>query len=87
VKNDEIKRGRGRPPKTEGKLAQWIERSSYTREEIAEKLGITRHYLDHICRETRRPSLRVASAIEELTKQEISASYFAKVENLGVKRK
>lgn len=75
---------RGRPPKLEGKLAQWIEKSTYTREEIAKKLGINRHYLDHLCRGTRGPSLKIARAIQELTEGEVSMEYLVDFSQNGI---
>ena len=69
----------GRPPKHEGLLAHWIKRHSLTRAIVASRLGISRKYLDHLCREQRRPSLELASKIERLTDGEINGAYLAKL--------
>ena len=65
----------GRPPAHEGKLALWIKKSGKSRLEVAGALGISRKYLDNICREIRRPSLEIALKIEKLTGREIPMSY------------
>jgi transcriptional regulator with XRE-family HTH domain len=71
------KKGPGRPPTRVGKLAKWIESSGMTRTKVAEKLGISRQYLDQFCREERRPSLKIAMEIERITDKKVSASYLS----------
>ena len=65
----------GRPPVHEGQLARWIEESGKTRQDVADELGISRPFLDHICREARRPGLEVAVKIERLTRGKVSLAY------------
>lgn len=75
-------RGRGRPrarPRGQGRLDRWISAQGLSRAEVAERLGVTRGYVDHLARETRRPSLDLAAAIEEMTSGEVPASYWASV--------
>lgn len=57
----------------------WIKRHDLTRATVAERLGISRKYLDYLCREERRPSLEVASRIERLTEGEVDAAYLARL--------
>ena len=65
----------GRPPAHEGKLALWIEEAGKTRQDVADELGISRPFLDHICREYRRPGFDLAVKIERLTKGKVSIAY------------
>lgn len=71
------RRAPGRPPSHMGKLAVWIESVGRTREDVAEELGVSRRYLDHLCREYRRPALDLAVKIERLTKGQVSVEYLA----------
>jgi len=58
----------GRPRKEENVLARWIDRNEKgDREKAAKDLGITRVYLDRLCRGERRPSLALALKIEAKT--------------------
>jgi transcriptional regulator with XRE-family HTH domain len=73
-------RSAGRPLVRQGRLGLWLVASALDREVVAEKLGISRRYLDHIAREDRRPSLAVAAKIEKLTGGAIPTTYFAAVQ-------
>jgi transcriptional regulator with XRE-family HTH domain len=44
-----------------------------TRDELAERLGLSRSHADAICRGARRPSLELALAIEKLTSGAVPA--------------
>jgi transcriptional regulator with XRE-family HTH domain len=70
----------GRPRKAENVLARWIDdnRGGH-RASVAEELGVSRVYLDRICREQRRPSLTLAAAIEKLTGGKIKMALWAEV--------
>jgi len=58
----------GRPRKEENTLARWIDKTADgNRDEVAKKLGISREYLDRLCRGERRPSLALALNIETKT--------------------
>jgi transcriptional regulator with XRE-family HTH domain len=58
----------GRPRKEENALARWIDKTERgNREKVAMELGITRKYLDRLCRSERRPSLALALNIEAKT--------------------
>jgi transcriptional regulator with XRE-family HTH domain len=69
------RRGPGRPPEHEGRLARWIKKAGLTRREVAERLGLDRRTVDNLCREARRPSLELAVEIEKLTKGKVPISY------------
>lgn len=61
-------RGRGRPRSTtQTPLAEWIDRSNRTREQVAKALGVTKASLDRYCRGERTPTLGAALAIERVT--------------------
>jgi DNA-binding XRE family transcriptional regulator len=80
-----IPKGPGRPRKQENDLARWIDEhrkpdgGRWTRDEVAIRLGVSRHQLDNICAGRAAPSLRVAVKIEELTGL-IRCSYWVKGE-------
>ncbi len=67
-------RSRGRPRKRETQLSRWIDASGMTRDEVADKLGIVRTYLDVLCRGEGRPGLELAFEIERLTRGALPAS-------------
>jgi hypothetical protein len=67
----------GRPPVRQGKLGLWIEKAGKTRQDVADQLGISRRFLDHLCREYRRPGLDLAVKIERLTGGAVPVSYLA----------
>lgn len=57
----------GRPRKSETPLAAWLDREGMTRDHLADKLEVTRQYVDKLCRGASKPSLQVALAIEKLS--------------------
>ncbi len=74
--SESVSRGRvGRPPARWGRLALYIEQSGLSRQKVAEKLGVSRKFLDNICREVRRPGPQLAQRIEELTCGEVKVAY------------
>ncbi len=73
------KRRVGRPVEKRSKLADWIEEHGWTRQQLAEKLGIVRSSVDRLCGGSRRPSLELAVQIEALTKGAIPVSYWAEI--------
>lgn len=48
-----------------------------TRSEVANIIGISRSYLDLLCREERCPAVDKVAAIAELTRGEVDANYWA----------
>lgn len=50
-----------------------------TRDELAERLGLSRTHVDSICRGARRPSLELAIAIEKLTHGAVPAGGWTSV--------
>jgi DNA-binding XRE family transcriptional regulator len=63
-----VQRPVGRPRKRETKLSRWLDQAGMTREEAAGELGVTRQYLDRVCRGVNRPSLPLAVKIEKFTR-------------------
>jgi len=70
---------RGRPRKKETPLSRWIDESTMGREEVAEALDVTRTHLDRVCRGDRRPSLKLALAIEKLSGGVVATASWAEV--------
>lgn len=58
----------GRPRKRETKLSHWLDQAGMTREQAAGELGVTRQYLDRVCRGVNRPSLLLAVKIAKFTR-------------------
>jgi transcriptional regulator with XRE-family HTH domain len=58
----------GRPRKRETKLSRWLDQAGVSREQAAGELGVTRQYLDRVCRGVNRPSLPLAVKIEKFTR-------------------
>ena len=63
-----VQRPVGRPRKRETKLSRWLDQAGMTREKAAGELGVTRQYLDRVCRGANRPSLPLAVKIEKFTR-------------------
>ncbi|MCE7890289.1 MAG: XRE family transcriptional regulator [Sorangiineae bacterium PRO1] len=76
----------GRPPAHEGRLAHWINKANRTREDVARELGMSRRYLDHLCREERRPGVEYVALIEKMTGGEVDAAYWASIRSRSKKR-
>ena len=60
-------------------LGVWVEAHGWTRQQLADELGIVRGSVDRLCNGLRRPSLDLALKIEALTEGEVPVSYWAKV--------
>lgn len=73
------KRAPGRPRIVETELSRWLDKAGITRDEFAERLGLTRQYTDKLCRGERRPGLEVAVLIEQLTDGAIPPSMWAAI--------
>jgi len=73
------KRTRGRPRVTETALSHWLTQAGLTRDEFAQRLGVTRQHLDKLCRGARRPGLDLAVLIETLTDGAVAPSAWASV--------
>lgn len=65
------KHQRGRPRTTTNAFGRWIDRSKLSRDEVAERLRLSRQYVDRLCRDDRRPDLELAVKIEDLTRGKI----------------
>jgi hypothetical protein len=48
---------------------------------MAKKLGVTRPHIDRLCRSKRRPDLRLAFEIEDLTAGEVPARFWLTVKS------
>ena len=70
----------GRPRKRQTPLSRWLDKSRFSRDEFAAKLGITRTSLDRLCRADRRPSLALALRIEEETSGAVTVRDWQSVE-------
>jgi hypothetical protein len=57
----------GRPSKHEGPLAQWLKGKNLRRDDFATELGISRRYLDSLCRQAKQPSFPLAAKIKART--------------------
>lgn len=69
----------GRPRSTAASpLSRWLDQNGRTREWAAGKLGVTRPYIDKLCRGAATPSLDVAASIERLTGGGVVASSWSR---------
>ena len=69
---------RGRPPdspRPEGLLARWIRKTGKSYDEVAAGLDIKRVHLYALCREERRPSLKLAIRINEMAGDDVPLDY------------
>jgi DNA-binding XRE family transcriptional regulator len=69
----------GHPVEKRNKLAVWIEEHGWTRQQLANELGILRSSVDRLCTGMRRPSLETAIQIEDLTKGAVPARYWLEI--------
>jgi transcriptional regulator with XRE-family HTH domain len=63
-----------------GDLARWIKEEGISREEVAQRLGVSRRYVDALCREQRVPRAEVMDRIHRLTNGKITSAYWAQVD-------
>jgi DNA-binding XRE family transcriptional regulator len=82
---EEKKPGRvGRPRKQENEFSRWIDESlkadgtNWTREEVADYIGLSLQQVNNICSGRALPSLKAAVRIEELTGGRIPCGYWVK---------
>lgn len=73
------KRRMGRPVEKRSKLGVWVDKRGWTRQQLAEKLGIVRGSAIRLCSGTRRPSLELALKIEALTEGAVPVGYWAEI--------
>lgn len=73
-------RTRGRPASQPNKFGAWVDSSGLSRQEVADRLGISRRHLDKLCAGTRRPTLDLAFAIEDMTETKVPARFWLTVE-------
>lgn len=65
----------GRPAsKRLSALGRWVKEKGWSRQLLAEKLGLTRQSADRLCRGARRPGLDLALKIEALTQKAVPVS-------------
>lgn len=69
----------GRPVLRLSKLGEWIEAHGWSRQRLADELGIVRGSVDRLCSGLRRPSLELALKIEALTEGAVPVSYWAEI--------
>jgi transcriptional regulator with XRE-family HTH domain len=70
----------GRPSGKLTLLGKWAAEKGWSREELAQKLGLERRQsVDRLCRGTRRPSLELALLIEKVTGGAVPVSSWSKV--------
>jgi plasmid maintenance system antidote protein VapI len=70
--------GRGRPRSSAtSAFSRWLDRRGQTRGWAAEKLGVTRTYIDKLCRSDASPSLALAAKVERLTGGAVSATMWS----------
>ena len=73
------KRGRGRPVVKRSKLGVWVDEHGWTRQQLADELGITLSGAARLCSGERRPSLETAIQIEDLTEGAIPVRYWLQI--------
>jgi DNA-binding XRE family transcriptional regulator len=73
------KRRMGRPVEKRGKLGIWIDEHGWTRQRLADELGIVLSTAVRLCSGMRRPSLELALQIEALTQGAVPVSYWTEV--------
>ncbi len=61
------RRGRPRSPTT-SKFSAWLDAAGITRDMAADKLGVSRAYIDRLARGESRPSLPLAAKIDAFSK-------------------
>ncbi|MBI5508378.1 MAG: helix-turn-helix transcriptional regulator [Deltaproteobacteria bacterium] len=60
-------------------FAQWLDESGKSRDWAAEKLNVTRQYVDKLCRGEGRPSWELAAQIEKLTRSSVPVSAWVNI--------
>jgi transcriptional regulator with XRE-family HTH domain len=73
------KRRMGRPVEKRSKLGDWVDERGWTRQQLADELGIVLSTAVRLCSGMRRPSLELALQIEALTDGAVPVSYWTQV--------
>lgn len=68
----------GRPRIAENQLSDWLNRQGLSREQFSAQLGVSRVYVDKLCRGAKSPGLVLAVKISRLTEGRVPASYWVK---------
>lgn len=66
----------GRPVVKSNKLGVWVDAQGWTRQRLADELGIAMGSAARLCSGERRPSLDLAVKIEALTKGAVPVTYW-----------
>ena len=69
----------GRPVEKWNKLGEWVVAHGWTRQQLADALGITKGSVDRFCNGLRRPNLEMAFQIEDLTEGAVPARYWLQI--------
>jgi transcriptional regulator with XRE-family HTH domain len=69
----------GRPVEKRGKLGDWVDEHGWTRQRLADELGITLVSAARLCSGSRRPSLEMAVKIEDLTEGAVPVRYWIQI--------
>ena len=77
------KRGRGRPVEKRGKLGTWVDEHGWTRQQLADELGIKLASAARLCSGGGRPSLEMAVKIEDLTEGTVPVRYWLRIRAQG----
>ena len=70
---------RGRPVLKRSKLGVWVDERGWTRQQLADELGIELSTAVRLCSGGRRPSLELALQIEALTGGAVPVGYWTQV--------
>ncbi len=73
------KRRMGRPVTRRSKLGEWVDAQGWTRQQLADELGLVVGSAARLCRGERRPSLELAIKIEALTGGAIPVAYWTQI--------
>ena len=67
----------GRPVERRNKLGEWVDKRGWTRQQLADELGIVVGSAVRLCNGVRRPSLALAIKIEILTEGAVPVTSWA----------
>ena len=69
----------GRPVEKRSRLGEWVDAHGWTRQQLADALGIALGSATRLCSGARRPSLEMAIQIEDLTDGAVSVRSWLEV--------
>ena len=69
----------GRPVLKRSKLGVWVDEHGWSRQQLADELGIAFGTATRLCSGARRPSLETAIQIEDLTKGAVPVRYWLQI--------